>query len=335
MTSARSPLSRAAKWLITAALLGAVRGASAQTWPSGGTTPTLRDLVSVDQTGEANWLFGREDVAGDGLQTFAPAERALDVRSVYAELRGRRLALRAYVSSDAAPVELRVYAFIDADRDADSGGPASAPEIDAALDGASNELGYEVVVGMRREPELPNVWRWQEPGQRYEPVEELDELELVIEAGADRDPLDIGEPPNGYLQATFDPRPLDVSGTCAVELLIRASDGLEGGDSDVGERGPCRPGDSDANGVADIAEIDAGCDSDEQCPAGGSCVEGVCRSPELVLGAGEVVRGGAFACSAGSAPRSAASAWLAGLAALAFVLGRRALKRDTERGGAR
>lgn len=333
MTSARFPLFRAAKWLATAALLVS-RAASAQTWPSGTTTPTLRDLVSVDRTGEANWLFGSEDVAGDGLQTFGAEERALDVRSAYAELRGRRLALRAYVSADTAPEQLRVYAFINVDRAAATGGPGSAPEIDTALDGASPDAGYEVVIGMLQEPEMANVWRWQESTARYEPVADLDALELVIEAGADRDPLDIGDPPNGYLQAAFDPRPLDIPETCSVELLFRASDGLDGGDSDVGEGGPCRAEDANRNGVADVAEVEAACDTDDQCPAGGSCVEGICRAPELVLGPGEVVRGGAFACSSTAPQRSAPSAWLGGIAALAFALERRARKR-THRGGVR
>lgn len=326
---------RAAKWLITAASLSASQGASAQTWLAGATSPALRDLVSVDRTGEPNWIFGSEDVAGDGVQTFGPAERALDVRSAYADLEGRRLALRAYVSSDAVPPELRLYAFVDVDQNAESGGSAGAPEIDPALDAAAGRTGYELVIGVLQAPDTSNVWRWEDSSDSYEPVEVLDQLELSIEAGTDRDPLDIGEPPNGYLQVSLDPRPLGIPGTCAVELLFRSSNDSGAGDADIGERGPCRPVDADANGVADVAEAVTSCESDEQCPADGSCVAGQCRAPEVVLGPGEAVRGGAFACSSASQRAPVGSAWLGSMAVLSCALLQRMRRRRADEGAER
>ncbi|HKO93457.1 MAG TPA: hypothetical protein VJU61_20025, partial [Polyangiaceae bacterium] len=132
--------------LLPVAMLASVAlhasAASAQTWAQARTTPSLRELVAVDQTGEPRWLFGAEDVASDGLATFNDPERAADVRSAYAATDAEQLWLRVYVSADTTPAELRVFVFVDNDRNAATGGPSSAPEIDAALDTSTAPGGY-------------------------------------------------------------------------------------------------------------------------------------------------------------------------------------------------
>src|SRR5262245_15162191 len=123
--TARAEL-RIAPFAAGVALVAALaRPASAATWADARSTPHLRDLVAIDRTGEAGWLFGREDVAGDGLDMFGAGERAVDLRSAYAARDPRRFWLRAYVSSEQAPDDgLRVYVFIDRDDDRDTGGSA-------------------------------------------------------------------------------------------------------------------------------------------------------------------------------------------------------------------
>jgi hypothetical protein len=53
------------------------------TWVDNRTTPTLDEIVAVDKTGEPNWLYGFEDLVGDG-ETFAQQEQSIDIRTAYA-----------------------------------------------------------------------------------------------------------------------------------------------------------------------------------------------------------------------------------------------------------
>jgi hypothetical protein len=85
--------------------------ASAQTWAAG-TTPRLRQLIAIDRTGEAGWLYGAEDLAGDGV-TFDPQEQSVDLRTVYAATGAERFWIRAYVSSKGRPADtVSLYVFI-------------------------------------------------------------------------------------------------------------------------------------------------------------------------------------------------------------------------------
>src|SRR6185436_2576746 len=104
--------------------------APAQTWAGNRDTPRLRELWAVDQTGEQNWLFGSEDVAGDGATTFEADERAADVRSAYAATDSERLWLRVYVSSQQAPERMNTFVFIDTDNRQNTGGSGVATELD-------------------------------------------------------------------------------------------------------------------------------------------------------------------------------------------------------------
>ena len=114
-------------------VLGLAPGALAQSWVPARTTPSLVELGSVDRTGEPNWLYGAEDVAGDGLDTFTAAEQAIDLRTTYAVANNNELWVRSYVSSTAAPGDdVHLFVFVDADRNPNTGGSAIAPESRAA-----------------------------------------------------------------------------------------------------------------------------------------------------------------------------------------------------------
>jgi hypothetical protein len=283
----------------------------------------LRELVSIDQTGEPNWLFGSEDVADDGLATFRDAEQSADVRSAYATTDRERLWLRVYVSSQQAPTELAVFAFIDADRDAATGGSARAPDIDPVLDTGPSTRGYELALEVRAGAGLSNVYRHDEANDVFEAIDDLEALDMVTDSGNDLDPLRLGSPQNGYLQVALDLMPLSLRVSCDVDFLFRSSAGMDIADRDVGAIGPCVPADENENGLADLAETDAACTSDEQCPARGACRGGQCRAPELVVDPGEVVQGGALSCEMTSSRASWPHAWLIVGLALSAALRRR------------
>jgi OOP family OmpA-OmpF porin len=272
--------------LIRHIIVGSCLGASipsaafAATWADGRSTPHLLDLVVIDRTGEPRWLFGAEDVAGDGLGTFLPPERAIDLRSAYARPDRNRLWLRAYVSSDAVPDDdLRVFFFFDTDAQRNTGGSAVAPAIDAAFTRDDSGGGYDVVIGMQPGTALGGVWRWNSDDMAFA-EDEVAPLAAVAESGVDADPLRLFAGEHGYLQVSLDARALDIQPSCAARLLVRAATASGQADLDVGVLAPCVSLDADRNQVPDLLEVeDARCDSDDQCPASGLCVSGRCLFP--------------------------------------------------------
>src|ERR1700759_3781948 len=96
---------RAPKCLLigVAAALFITSAAHAQTWSLKRQRPSLFEIIAVDRTAEAGWPFGQEDIAGDGVTTTEPDEAAVDLRSVYADARAKKLWLRAYVSATQTP----------------------------------------------------------------------------------------------------------------------------------------------------------------------------------------------------------------------------------------
>lgn len=312
----------------------------------------LRELVAVDATGETPWLFGAEDVAGDGPTVFGAAEQAADVRSGYAATAGNRLWLRVYVSARTAPEDLRAFVFVDNDRNAASGGPARAPEVDPALDVDVTPGGYELALAWSGDAFL-GAWRWEGTGNSgngsYRPLPDLEPLDAEVEGGVDLDPLRLNAPQNGYIQTSLRFAPLQLGIRCEANLLLRSASGDTLRDRDLGRAGPCVPGDDDDNGVADVAEPNATCQDDDQCPADGTCRNGRCEAPAqpptpgsggngsgnsgsaggsgdgvpASLPEGEVVQGGAFTCATASRP-AAGGGVLALLALLGMSLLRRA-----------
>lgn len=267
--------------LLASTTLALSSRSAAATWADERTTPRLRDLVVVDQTGEPGWLFGPEDVLGDGLERFDAPERALDLRSAYAALDDGRLWLRAYVSSEQAPdPELRVYFFLDADADPDTGGSARAPEIAPVFAQEDARLGYDFVIGLQSGSAIAGVWQWSRQRELYEPAPEPP-LAASAESGTDLDPLRLFAETHGYVQGALDARPLGIAPSCDMSLLVRSARGDAAGDADVGGVAPCRPADADRNGVLDLIEVTRpdSCERDEQCPASGLCLGGRCLYP--------------------------------------------------------
>jgi outer membrane protein OmpA-like peptidoglycan-associated protein len=255
-------------------------------WADERTTPHLRDLVALDRSGEPGWLFGREDVAGDGVDTFGASEQAIDLRSVYAARDDERLWLRAYVASAQAPAaDLKVFVFIDRDDDRRTGGSAVAPEIDPAFTSDASRGGYDTVIGMQGGTALAGVWSWSEESAEYALMAPAP-LAALAESGVDVDPLRLFSDRHGYLQASLDAEALDITPSCGARLLVRSSAGDGGADVDVGALGPCVSADGDGNGVVDLIEPrDAeGCERDDQCPASGLCVSGRCVYPAYCRG---------------------------------------------------
>jgi len=299
--------------------------ASAATWTEDRTTPAVSELVAVDQTGEAGWLFGAEDIASDGANTFGDAEQAADVRSAYAATHGQRLWLRMYVSARTAPTALKAFVFVDADNDTRTGGGARAPEIDASLDADGSPGGYDYALAWTG-TQLIGAWRWQPPAGggggngntgSYQAPTDLEPLHFQTELGTDLDPLRLNAQQNGYVQLAIDLEPIHLGVRCEAQLLFRSISGTLR-DRDVGSAGPCIPGDDNDNGVADLAEPESSCTSDEQCPVRGTCSDGKCVAPDAVLAGGEVVQGGAFTCASAQLPGGRAR-WL-GIGALSAAL---------------
>jgi hypothetical protein len=323
-------------WLACAGVLFPAL-ANAQTWADRRTTPALRELVSVDRTGEPNWLFGAEDIAGDGVNRFEDAEQSADVRSAYVATDQRRLWARVYVSSQEAPEELAVFAFVDTDRNPATGGSASAAEVDPVLDTQPRAGGYEFVLEMRAAPATARIFRFNSVNAQFQEIVDREPLEIIAESGTHLDPLRLVAAENGYVQAALTLVPLGLAVTCDADFLFRSSGSMGIADLDVGVVGPCVPRDDNDNGLADVAETDAACTTDAQCPADGVCRDGQCEPPASVdepgdavsIEPGEVVQGGAFSCEIARSARP--SAWL--LVALALGAGLRRARRVATRRG--
>ncbi len=266
--------------LFSAIVLGST-AASAQTWVDARTTPNLDEIIAVDETGEPNWLFGSEDVAGDG-PTFQQQEQAVDVRTVYAVTDPTQLWFRLYVSSTAAPgANISGYLFVDNDRDATTGGGADAPEINATFTTDPSPGGYEFVVGVDGAANLPSVWQWDDAQSQYVALT-LTDAEAQAEVGIDVDPIRINADDHGYLQAMVELDLINLTQACAANFFVRSTHDIPNfgdGDLDVGSVAPCVPADSDDDGVPDIIVPEPECTTDAECPNDGICANGRCIIP--------------------------------------------------------
>lgn len=272
------------------------RPASAQTWAEQRTTPRLNEIVAIDRTGEPNWPYDEEDVAGDGLSSFSDAERSIDFRTVYAAAVAGRLWTRAYVAREAAAsAEVTLFVFIDADRNRATGGTAAAPEIDARLTVDSSPGGYDHVLGVKGDGTVAGVWTFGVTPGAYAPVT-VPDGQVVAEVGVDADPILIGAARRGYVQGSIELGVVGLSVACDANLYFRSvSDvpSLGPGDLDIGIDAPCVPGDSDTDGVPDVIVPPSGCVRDADCAGRGVCVNRRCVLPvpcgdDLDCDAGEV-----------------------------------------------
>ncbi|MCU0683762.1 MAG: hypothetical protein MUF34_16225 [Polyangiaceae bacterium] len=265
---------------VGAAALALAAPASAATWAGGRSTPSLREIVALDATGEPGWPYGAEDLAGDGA-TFDAPEQSVDVRSGYAAVDATRLFLRAYFSStaDLPGPGVGLFVFIDSDGNATTGGKATAPEISGSFTNDPSPGGYEYVVGVRGPGTLIGIWQWNELQVAYSQVAMP---AATAEAGRDVDPLRVGEARRAYAQASVEPAAVGVTATCLSNFFFRSTNEAPGatgagpGDRDVGVRGACVPADANADGVPDLVAPPPGCRDDDQCANQGVCVEGRC-----------------------------------------------------------
>ncbi len=261
-------------------VLALAKTSLAQSWVPQRTTPSLVELVSVDRTGEPNWLYGREDVAGDGLDTFTPAEQAIDVRTTYMVATNDDLWVRSYVSSPMAPGnDVQLFVFVDADRDPDTGGSAVAPEIDDRFDADPTIGGYEYVVGVRGDETVSGVWQWSTANEQYEPVMNVD---ATAESGVDFDPIWVNDGDHGYLQGRVELGALELDSTCNADFFVRSLNddaALGDGDLDAGQIARCVRANAGGGQVPPPAVPPAACMTDDQCPGNGLCIDGDCVIP--------------------------------------------------------
>ncbi|HMA96502.1 MAG TPA: hypothetical protein VKP30_27645 [Polyangiaceae bacterium] len=280
-TVVRFGLRGVVSWLGASLVLSLAPAALAQTWANGRQRPSLREVATVDQTGEAAWLWGAEDVANNGLDQFPAEERAIDARSVYLRMDGEgRLWWRTYVSAESAPQNnLTAYLFVDADLNTATGLSAAATSIDPAFTTDPSAGGYEYVLSVRGDGSQLRYWALDATRLGFVETPK-NSPEVTGESGVFLDPLRVGVRDHGYVQATITQSLLGINGQCQARFFVRTTNqtqNLGSGDLNVGEVVACVPVDTDQNSVPDIVEPDRyRCTSNDQCPAGGICRDGRC-----------------------------------------------------------
>jgi Cys-rich repeat protein len=269
--------------LLAAASAGAIAAltghAQAQTWALGRQGPGLRELFAIDRTGESSWLYGQEDLAGDGLATFRQQEQSIDIRTAYAASDDGAFFFRVYVS-DTAPAggNVSAYIFIDSDQNRATGGTAAASAIDARFTSDSSGGGYEFVLGVRGNQSVIGLWQWQQAQGAWTTLQ-TPPNRAAAEAGSFLDPIRINGDTHGYLQGRVALGEVNLTAACLANLFVRTTNetaALGAGDLEVGQVGTCAPADGNGNGVPDVVEPPPGCTSNAQCPNGGVCVNGRC-----------------------------------------------------------
>ena len=261
------------------ALTSVTSPAVAATWTGGRTTPSLREVVAIDATGESPWPYGQEDVAGDGLASFTPQEQAIDFRTAYTVADATTFWMRAYVSAaGAVGNNVSVFVFIDSDASPATGGTARAPEINGLLANDPTAGGYDFVVVIESTGTISGIWQWRSVQTKYALLP-ANQGTRSGEIGSDLDPIRIGANVHGYVQAAISASTLTVAPVCGLNLYFRSittTPGLGNGDLDIGKLGPCIPPDANGDTIPDVIVPPSGCTSDAQCADHGVCVDGQC-----------------------------------------------------------
>jgi hypothetical protein len=289
-----------------AGLLTALSASSveAQSWASGREDPALFHVVAIDRTGEADFPYGREDVAGDGLGTFSAAEASADLRTLYASAEPTQLWLRAYLAVDAAPKpSLRAFFFIDSDARASSGGPAQGMELDEQLGDDPTTGGYERAIGVRGNGMVQGVFEWDVSMRRWLEFTDARAADARGEAGLAADPLAIGAQQHGYVQIELAHSLSQLTQSCDGTLFVRVLDdgpAMRTFADDAPERFACRARVDDYE-VPDVLRPD-GCTSDAQCPGDGVCRDGACLFTFACDGAADCPSG--YECAQGRCVRT-------------------------------
>jgi hypothetical protein len=271
---ARAVLALAASMAV---LLSAASGA-AQTWSGSQEAPLLFQIVGIDRTGEPGFPYGREDVAGDGLATFAEDEAGSDLRSLYADADASRLWLRAYLARASAPsMSLRVFFFIDSDARDNTGGPAHGSELDEALADDPTSGGYERAVSVGGDGAILGVFSWSSGPGRWSEDTNYRPADVRAELGLGPDPLEIGSAQHGYAQLELTHALSGLSQSCGGTLFVRLLNELSATRTladDAPDELACQA-ETDDNGDPIVLSPDT-CSSDAQCPGESVCRDGVC-----------------------------------------------------------
>lgn len=255
------------------AVLSVAPSSLAATWTAGRTTPHLGQIFALDKTGEPNWLYGAEDVLGDGPQNFTPAEQALDLRTAYASTDATQLWTRVHVSGTAAvDTTLVVYVFVDSDHSTATGGGTKSTTLSPAFTTENSPGGYEYVVGAKGDGTLAGVWQWQTTPTPDWVLLTLTPAQSAVEVGDDFDPIRIGSGSHAYVQSRVDLSVVGLTQTCDANLYVRSARATGASDLDMTYSTSCVP--AKTNGVPTI--LITGCTSDAQCPQNGVCDNGQC-----------------------------------------------------------
>jgi hypothetical protein len=252
--------------------------AHAQTWSVMRERPSLFEIIAVDATGDASWPFGQEDVAGDGASTEQADEAAIDVRSVYADVRAERLWLRAYVAGKIVPDKNAVaFFFIDDDARTSSGGKAEGNPLGFALGADPTPGGYERAIGVRGDGTLLGVFFWDTSNKQWSQQPDKPVL-ASSEAGATRDPLRLLGDDHGYFQVDSSLASVGLDAACSGTIFVRTWNDATGkrafGD-DASERAFECHAKLDTYGNPELLQSGS-CKNDAGCPAQGQCRSGIC-----------------------------------------------------------
>jgi hypothetical protein len=251
----------------------------AQTWSLERVYPTLFEIIAVDAVGgDTLWPYAQEDLADDGTQTLEADEAAVDLRSVYADARAKRLWLRAYVASKLTPgANALAFFFIDTDARTNTGGKADDHQIWSGLGSDPTPGGYERALGLRGDGTLFGVFFWDAQKKQWSKQAESPKL-AATETGVARDPLRISGDDHGYFQVDLELTAAGLTANCDGTIFVRLwNDGSDkrkfGDDSDV-QAVACHAR-LDRFGDPEPLRSDA-CTADAECPAQGHCSDGVC-----------------------------------------------------------
>jgi hypothetical protein len=260
------------------AALCAASPAEAQTWVGKRTRPHLGEIFALDKTGETGWLYGEEDLAGDGLGTFKQPEQSVDIRTAYAANDGARFWTRVYFSDPATvAANIKVFVFIDADQNDTTGGSAVATDIDPKLAQDTPATGFEYVIELHSDGTVAQIWTWQQAMGKFAATVPQP-MQVAGEVGKDRDPIRLNGLEHGYVQGAVDFGLIGLTSVCNANLYVRSVNTAQNGpsDLDVGFVVPCEPADANKDGVPDIVISPGGCTVDTDCAGDGYCDNSVC-----------------------------------------------------------
>ena len=266
--------------------------AQAQTWVGNRQGPSLVEILAIDATGEPNWLWGAEDVAGNG-NTFPANEQAIDARTVYVATDATRFYSRVYFSvPQAEPGEVTTFVLIDADQNPATGGSSAAAELDANFTADPTNGGYEYAIKVQRAANgtaTGSVWHFDETSRFFSQVT-LQPGQVLAESNFFLDPLRVNEPIHGYVQSSVELAQVGLTQACAANIFVRTTNqtqALGAGDLVVGLAEPCVPTLNTNNNVPVVVTTPpARCTINAECPNGGICVNGDCVfAPPCVIDA--------------------------------------------------